>query len=257
MQIPRYCIYNETNECFLSLGARLGYDPIAFLKRWFRRSSDSFDEGWWLAPPRRLKTLAMASYHDLLYLDDHQKVVGAVESFFAPRLAVKRQKASSLLVLPEHTISASRTQIGNQLVIRPPEEMESWLRKTLEIKVEDLEPGCEGQSGTPMLSVDPLPEHRVSARRNARSLCAGYRCHTSMAANRIPDPSGSGLYLVTEERWPLGTRVTVRLELMDEQTCGSADPILVKLRVARWGPDGLGLESVPIQQDEVDAVCPN
>jgi len=250
MQAPRYCIYNETNECFLSLGTRLGCDPFAPLKRWFRTNSDSIDEGFWLSPLRRLKTLGIVSFHDLVYLDDHQRVVDVVESFSMPRLAPKRDRARSLLVLPEHTISASSTQIGNQLVICPPEEMEAWLRKTLDIKFEDSEPDCEPESCDAMQSPGQLSDRRASARMHARSLCAHYRHQGSRVANGIRDIGGSGLYLVTKERWPLGTRVSATLELVDTQDGGTTDPIQVQLQVARWGPDGLGLESVSPQHDE-------
>src|SRR6266567_3078239 len=90
MRSPGYCIYNETNECFLSLGTRLGCDPLAFFQGWFRRRSGSLDEGYWLAPIARTKTLGIFSRHDLLYLDDHQRVVGVIESVLMPSMAPRR-----------------------------------------------------------------------------------------------------------------------------------------------------------------------
>jgi len=258
MQTPRYCIYNQTNECFLSLGTRRGSGPFAFLKRVFRRGSDFLDEGYWFAPIRRLKTLGIVSFHDLLYLDDRQKVVGAVESFRMPRLAPRHEEASSLLVLPRHTISASRTLVGNQLVICPPEEMETWLRTTLEAKHEEDEPDGECASTDArgdLRSTVRLPDRRLSSRENAHYLCAHYRHRGSMAANRIRDINVSGLYLVTDERWPVGTRVTMTLELKDAQRGGTGSPILVHLKVTRWGPDGLGLEFVSPRQDVARMEC--
>jgi len=258
MQTPRYCIYNQTNECFLSLGTRLGCDPLGFLKRAFRRDSDFLDEGYWFAPLRRLKTLGIVSFHDLLYLDDRQKVVAVVESFLMPRLAPRNDEASSLLVLPRHTISASRTQVDNQLVICPPEEMETWLRTTPDVHPEEREP--EGESSTidatgDLPSTGRLPDQRWSSGKNARYLCAHYRHRGSMAANRIRDISESGLYLVTDERWPVGTRVTMTLELKNAQKSATANPILVHLKVTRWGPDGLALEFVSPQQDSAKMEC--
>ena len=54
--------------------------------------------------------------------------------------------------------------------------------------------------------------------------------------------SASGLYLITEERWPLGTQVTMTLQRTDGL---NDDPrnntIRVQLRVTRWGRDGVGL----------------
>ena len=70
MRIPKYCVYNQTNECFLSLGTRPGCYPSAVVKRWSRRDDTSVDEGYWLAPVRRMKTLGFMSLYDLLYLDE-------------------------------------------------------------------------------------------------------------------------------------------------------------------------------------------
>lgn len=258
MRVPRYCIYNQTNECFLSLGTRPGCNPFAFFKRWFRKNSSVVDEGYWLAPPRRIMTLGFLSFHDLLYLDDRQKVVGAIESFFLPRLAPKRARAGSMLVLPEHTIQASSTQVGNQLVICSPEEMESWLRAKVDIKSDDPKPmpqtkALDAASGAH--SVSRHPDKRLSSRTSARSLCAHYENRVSMTAPRIRDVSVSGLFLVTPERWPVGTRVTMTLELMDAQNCGNPNPVLAHLTVARWGADGLGLEFLSSSHDAAELQC--
>jgi len=259
MRSPRYCIYNQTNECFLSLGTRPGCDPFSLLNRLFFRRPDSVDEGYWLAPLRRLKTLGFFSSHDLLYLDDHQNVVDVVESLFLPRIAPGREDASSLLVLPTSTVSASHTQIGNRLVILPPDEMEIWLRKTLAAKPENVESNGESKSIQTVQSVnrlvDRFRERRESSRKDARSLCAHYRHHGSMAVTRIRDISVSGLYLVTGDRWPVGTRVTMTLELKDAYKTGTTNPILVHLKVARWGADGLGLEFVSPPHDVARMEC--
>jgi hypothetical protein len=258
MRITRYCIYNQTNECFLSLGTRLGCDPFALLKRRFFRDPTSIDEGYWIAPLRRMKTMGFLSFHDLLYLDDRQNVVGVIESIYLPRLAPRCAGADSLLVLPEHTVRASGSQVGNQLVICSPEEMENWLRAKLEIKPEDPEPALHGEATDEWGDVHSAKspnDQRPSRRANARSVCAHYRNLGSVAANRIRDISESGLYLVTEERWPVGTRVTMTLELTEARHSGNASPILVHLKVTRSGVDGLGLEFVSPPQDVAELEC--
>jgi len=254
MRSPGYCIYNATNECFLSLGTRLGCDWLAPFKRWFRRDIGSLDEGYWLAPIARAKTLGILSRHNVIHLDDHHKVVDIHESFVMQRLVPRRAGARSLLILPEHTIRASNTQAGNQLVICSPEDMEAWLRKGLELKDEP------GQKAPEITSIDSLnhrrpvnqaPDKRLKERRKIPSLCAHYLHSGAMAWNRIRDISGSGLYLVTEERWPVGMRVTMTLEPLDTQNAETAIPILVHLKVTRWGTDGLGLEFI-FPRNDVD-----
>jgi hypothetical protein len=247
MRSPGYCIYNETNECFLSLGTRLGCDPLAFLTGWFRSDSGSLDEGYWLAPIARIKTLGILSRHDLLYLDDHQRVVAVIESFLLPRVSPRRQGAHSLLILPDHSIRASNTEVGNQLVIGSPDEMEAWLRKAHQGKSVPDERAPERlpiDALTQLRTANEAPNRRMTGRRHAGSLCARYRERGSMAANPIRDISKSGLYLITEERWPVGMRVTMRLQPMDTQEMCTTSPVLVHLKVARWGQDGLGLEFI-------------
>jgi uncharacterized membrane protein (UPF0127 family) len=65
---------------------------------------------------------------DLVYLDDEYRVIHMEESFPAFRIAPWRNQAASVLQLPPHTIYASQTQLGDQLVICMGAEMEQRLR---------------------------------------------------------------------------------------------------------------------------------
>jgi hypothetical protein len=236
-------VYNETNECFLSLETRLGYSPFVFFTSLFRM--DSPEQAYWIAPVHRLKTLGIYSPHDLVYLDQAQKIVDLIEFFPMPGLAPRCVDAQSLIVFPEHTIDASDTQAGNQLVICAPEEMEVRLRRAFTFQRENTD--TSGSAG-PMTrignrrSTGEAHDRRGAHRKRSLSWCAEYRNHDGMVVESVRDLSGTGLYLLTNERWPIGTRVSMTLHLTEGQANETANPVLVHLKVTRWAADGLGLE---------------
>lgn len=53
----------------------------------------------------------------------------------------------------------------------------------------------------------------------------------------IKDINEKGFYIVTNERWPLGSQVNLTLRSTDGRK-----PIVMKTKVAYWGNDGVGLE---------------
>ncbi len=256
MRSPGFCVYNETSECFLSLATRLGYDPLAFFKHWFRRSAGSLDEGYWLNPIGRKKALGLISSRDLVYLDERQKIVAVIEGLSMPSRIPRRAGARSLLVLPERTIGGSNTLVGDQLIICSPEEMETRLRRST---------GCgnghEEQKGMLSAVVSQLPSAsaapvgRNSERIGRPSLCARYRHRGAMVPNTIRDVNASGLYLVTHQRWPVGVRVTMTLQPADARTGEQIDPVRMHLKVTRWGRDGLGLEFLSPGEDAAKMEC--
>jgi hypothetical protein len=250
MQTSMYCVYNQTNECFLSLGTRLGCDPLGEFKRWFRRKSEVADLGYWLAPMRWFKMLGIFWFHDVIYLNGQHQVIHAVRSAFMPRFARKPQGASTVLILPEQTISASATDVGNQLVICTKEDMESWLRTSVELNSSNKGTRCECNKSAPLNPLEgrEATGQRVAGRRGTRSFCSHYRLQGSLAEARIRDVNTSGLYVLTDERWPVGTRVSMTLEIRNPGNRDPATPLRVHLNVVACGPDGLGLEFVRGQQ---------
>jgi hypothetical protein len=60
----------------------------------------------------------------------------------------------------------------------------------------------------------------------------------------IRDISTTGLYVITEERWPIGTQVKLSLQRTDGLDDTSMIPTTLEMRVSRWGEDGVGLEFV-------------
>jgi hypothetical protein len=60
----------------------------------------------------------------------------------------------------------------------------------------------------------------------------------------IKDLSSTGLYLLTEERWPLGELISLTLQVQGQPENSSEFQIPVQARVSRYGKDGIGLSFV-------------
>lgn len=126
---PLNCAYNQTRECFLALevlATELSYAEIGNLlaKQPFRSG-----EGIWLKPFHGIPTTDLFTPLDLIYLDSHCKVIEVVESFPTFLATSLISRASSVLVLPAHSIYSSQTQPGDQLILCVAEEMEMRLEQ--------------------------------------------------------------------------------------------------------------------------------
>lgn len=129
MKRKAYCVYNQTRECFLSLNVTAADTIFSRLRGLIGRLRLRSDEGIWVVPSRGVHTLGLLFPLDLIYLDEHYRVIHLVEYFPSFRIAPLKTQAESVLELPTHTIYSSQTQPGDELVICVAEEMESRLKK--------------------------------------------------------------------------------------------------------------------------------
>lgn len=127
MERRKYCVYNQTRECFLSLGVTAADTPFARLKGLIGKLNVRSDEGIWVVPSSGVHTLGVLVPLDLIYLDEKHRVIHLVEHFPSFRIAPLRTQSDSVLELAAHTIYSSQTQVGDQLLICVAEEMERWL----------------------------------------------------------------------------------------------------------------------------------
>jgi uncharacterized membrane protein (UPF0127 family) len=145
MERRTYCVYNETRECFLSLGITAADTMFARLKGLIGRLRLRSDEGIWVFPSKAIHTLGVLFPVDLIYLDKNLKVIHVLEHFPQFRIAPLRAQAESVLELPTHTIYSSQTEPGDQLVICSAEEMEQRLETGSVVPMED---SCNEHSWT-------------------------------------------------------------------------------------------------------------
>jgi uncharacterized membrane protein (UPF0127 family) len=128
MQRKRYCVYNQTRECFLSLGVGAADTTLARLRGLIGKLALGLDDGLWMVPSRGIHTVGVLFPLDLVYLDESHRVIHVIESFPTFHISPILSNAASVLELPTHTIYSSQTQPGDQLVICIAEEMEERLR---------------------------------------------------------------------------------------------------------------------------------
>ena len=134
---PTYCVYNQTRECFLSLGVTPADTIFTRLKGLIGRLKIRSDEGLWVVPSSGVHTWGVLFPLDLIYLDDDLRVIYVKEHFPIFKIAPLRIRAASVLELPTHTIFSSQTQPGDQLVIGPAEEIEKLLGREVPDKSQE------------------------------------------------------------------------------------------------------------------------
>jgi hypothetical protein len=255
MERAQYCVYNQTSECFLSLGVTQGDSALARIRGLVDGRARRYDEGQWIEHPRGMQFFRIFSSRDLVFLDDKHRVMGAIESFPPLRFVPVGPGVASVLVLPIQTIASSQTQPGNKLVICVAEELEFRLRRMPDLHKDELTDlplaGDDLQAARKWNAPNATPDRRVGRRKRWPRLVAYDSRGGALEVHGVKDMSATGLYLITEERWPLGAHVTMTLQrtdgLVDDP---KSNAITVQLRVVRWGSDGVGLAFVQSEAEE-------
>lgn len=124
-----YCAFNETRESFISLRVTPADTHLSRLRGLMGRLRLKSDEGLWVIPSQGIHTIGLSFSIDLIYLDAGNRVVDVTESLGSFRLGPLRMKCASVLELPERAIYFSQTRVGDQLLICPQDEMESYLSR--------------------------------------------------------------------------------------------------------------------------------
>lgn len=149
MKQRKYCVYNQTCECFLSLGLML----YTYATEIIGEHTLSLEEESWLIRSKDHDAFVVSPSCDLVYLDKSLRAIQVVESFPTLRTARWRDGAASVLALPIHTIYSSQTHAGHQLIISGAEEMELQLRSISNVNA-PMECGACALEAEPSRSVD-------------------------------------------------------------------------------------------------------
>jgi hypothetical protein len=88
------------------------------------------DAGLWLTPFRGVPATKGLTPVDLIYLDEDNRVLQAIESFPNHAIEPTREQPASALVLAGHTIFSTQTQPGDMLLICIADEMEERLARS-------------------------------------------------------------------------------------------------------------------------------
>jgi uncharacterized protein len=124
-----YCVFNKTRESFLSLSVAVADTHLARLKGLLGRLRLKSDEGIWVIPSQGVHTIGVLVPIDLIYLDSEHRVIHTIESLGSFRIGPIRRNCDSVLELPPRTIYSSQTQVGDELLICAPGEMEEYLKE--------------------------------------------------------------------------------------------------------------------------------
>lgn len=95
----------------------------------------------------------------------------------------------------------------------------------------------------------PGGERRRAERRAIPGLVAYYWDGGPPVGHPIQEISLTGMYLLTEQRWYLGTVVTMRLQQTESVKTDSDHSIEVHAKTVRWGTDGVGMLFLPREQN--------
>ncbi len=87
-------------------------------------------------------------------------------------------------------------------------------------------------------------DKRSGARKPAPGLIAHFWTGGPPKSQPVRDISATGMYVVTEERWYLGTQIRITLTKTLEDGPPAGRSITVMATAVRWGNDGVGLEFV-------------
>ena len=95
-----------------------------------------------------------------------------------------------------------------------------------------------------------VPDQRVATRHPMPALSAYLGLVRSSKQYKIGDISIAGFYMITEERWILGTGFPVTLEREDE--AGKGQTLTVFSTVVRSGVDGVGFTFLHSNEEQAD-----
>jgi uncharacterized membrane protein (UPF0127 family) len=133
----KYYVFNETRQSFLHLGVERADTSVRRLRGLLGRWSLRNDEGLWVVPSRGIHTVGLFFPIDVVYLDSSARVVYLIENLKPFRITSIRMHCDSVLELPIRSIYSSNTQIGDQLKILTPEEMQAhWDKQRQPDRVE-------------------------------------------------------------------------------------------------------------------------
>jgi len=153
----KYCVYNQTRESFLSLGVVMADSAAKQLNVLVENLSIQPDTGLWLSPFRGIPATKGLSPVDLIYLDEDNRVLQAIESFPNYAIEPSSYQPSSALILAAQTIFSSQTQSGDTLFICHADEIDRHLGSSSvgRASVRATNAGRSGSSQSMVLEAPP------------------------------------------------------------------------------------------------------
>jgi hypothetical protein len=118
----KFRVYNRAREDYLSLEVTVVDTTSVPVRRLIEDLTSKVDCALWFTPYRGIPAAPGLPPFDLIYLDERYRVLQAVETYPSPSIHPLDAEPASALVLPVHTVFASRTLRGDQLEFRDASE---------------------------------------------------------------------------------------------------------------------------------------
>jgi hypothetical protein len=145
------------------------------LKALLENLSVKADAGLWLTPFRGIPATKGLNPVDVIYLDEENHVIQAIESFPNHAVEPPREQPASALILAGYTIFSTQTQPGDVLLICAPEEMEDRLGSSSgsgRRPVSQFDRSSQARSGGPALAESPAAVDRATELQSAQQRLA-------------------------------------------------------------------------------------
>ena len=112
---PIVSAYNQTKETTLATRVGVDDDGLSRLIGLLGKTSLLPDTGIWIVPANAIHPFGMLFRFDVVLIGRSYRVVGLHERIRPFSLTWPNFQAQSVLELPLHTVSSTRTEVGDQL----------------------------------------------------------------------------------------------------------------------------------------------
>jgi len=128
----RFCAYNLTGQRFISNEVAVADSHAIDLEDCLSSLAPGSGAAVWIVPIQTLSATSFRFPADLLYLDLSCAVIEIVQSFPIAHAPSFVSKGASVLAMPAQTICSTGVEIGDQLMVCGPDEMQRHLLSALD-----------------------------------------------------------------------------------------------------------------------------
>lgn len=211
--------------------------------------------GMWLNPYRGIPNVAHLPDMGIVYVDTNFSVLTCLEGHRQQSIALRDVPASSALVLPPDRVSEARIQSGDKLEFRDLATGNLWggyaardqsaSSKSIHDDVQSRQPQSKGLRRIlgRLLDRNKMPksfDRRKAERRAVPGLVAYFSLTRLRKRFEVGSISTEGFYVMTDERWAIGTSIMVGLEIVHPGSKQIEATISVQSKVIRLDEEGVG-----------------
>ena len=180
------CVYNLARGVFLSSNvtvADCADQPLKMLKVLVSGLALDAESGFWVSPLSAAPPVPRLFPFDLLYLDENQQIVDAVEVHPGVDFPPYHREVASALVLPLQTMQSTQTGRGDRLIIGLEEEIETQIAALNALSTQPI--ALSSRPSRRKVREAKSPSSREAAFSRLES--AVFTAHVSSAAIAVPE----------------------------------------------------------------------